>query len=68
MTMKTSCISRWSNRVQHFSNPAVTEPFAWLVSSETTVAIWSLLAPNMGLRHKGSPAWCHSLMPAMSRK
>jgi len=28
MTMKTSCISRWSKRVHHFSNPAVTEPFA----------------------------------------
>ena len=42
MTMKTSCISRWSKRVQHFSTPALTEPFAWLVSSETTGAICAL--------------------------
>ena len=55
MTMKTSCISRWSNRVQHFSTPAVTEPFAWVVSSETTGAICALLAAVLGLRHKVLP-------------
>ena len=36
----------WSNRDQHFSTPAVTKAFAWLVSSETACAIWFLLDPT----------------------
>ena len=48
MTMKTSCISppQWSNCEQHFSTPAVTKAFAWVVSSETACAIWFLLDPK----------------------
>src|SRR6478672_7853651 len=48
MTMKTSCNSppQWSKGEQHFSTPAATKAFAWLVSSETACAIWFVLDPK----------------------
>jgi len=46
MTMKTSCISRWSPCGQNFSTASMTKAFAWLVSSETACAIWFVRDPK----------------------
>src|SRR6478752_4900437 len=46
MTMKTSCISRWSDGGQYVSTASMTKALAWLVSSAITVAIWVLLDPE----------------------
>ena len=48
MTMNTSCISRSSNRDQHFSTPAVTKPFAGVASAATAGAIGLSLQPTWG--------------------
>jgi hypothetical protein len=51
--MKTSFISRWSIRDQHFSSPSGDEAVAWVVSSGTAGAILFAAVPKNEVRSQG---------------